>query len=307
MIGWILYRKSENELNITSDHAIIRFIQEAKLQNIELRVHHSSDLSFHLTPGKITFLYQGFTVAAPDFVLARRGANTTPECYQLLHALRASGTMLINTPESIALAQDKLLSGIHLAKHKLPIPNTQSINSTGAIEFCKRNSQFPIILKKPIGKRGMSVMKCSSEESFEDSCGIIGLNNGTLLSQEFITTSYGRDLRVLVLGNEAIACMQRVAKTGGYKSNFSLGGSVTSYPLNENIKQLSEQAAGILGLDIAGVDLLFSEAENTFTICEVNSSPGIKGLELASNLNIAKMIVDYIAKVTQSHKDKSYL
>lgn len=292
MIGWIIYRKSENELNIENDHAILRLIEEAQSRYIELRVYHHRNISFHFTSSKITFLYEGFPVPAPDFVLSRRGANTTQECYQLLHALRAAGTILINTPEGIALAQDKLMSGVYLSQKGLPIPRTQSINSSGAIEHCKSNFHFPMILKKPIGKRGSSVMKCHDEELFEDSVHMSGLENGTLLAQEFVKTSYGKDLRVFVIGNKAVACMQRIAKAGGYKSNFSMGGHVESFPLTDLIQDISVKSAQAIGLDIAGVDLLFCDEER-FSICEVNSAPGFKGLELATNINVASKIISY--------------
>lgn len=294
MIGWIIYKKSAHELKWDTDHAVMRLIEEAKLQHIELRVYQSNDISFNLTSGHITFLYHGFKITAPDFVIARRGANTCPSCYLLLHALRAQGAILINSPESIALAQDKILSGIYLAKNNISIPNTQLINNHESIQYSKAQASFPLIVKKLMGKRGTSVIKCASAENFEDTCSIIGLNNGALLAQEFVSSSYGKDLRVFVINNKAIACMQRMGKNGSYKSNFSLGGSVCAFEITDHIADISIKASSALQLDIAGVDLLFSEKEGKFTVCEVNSSPGFKGLEIATNMNIAKNIIDYI-------------
>ena len=303
MIGWIIYRKSENELNIDNDHALIRLIEEAKIRHVELRIFHHSDLAFNFTSDKITFLYQGFPITPPDFVISRRGANTSQECYQLLHALQAANVLLINKPESIALAQDKLMSGVYLYKHHLPIPRTQSINSIGSIEYCKKNFHFPLILKKPIGKRGTSVMKCHDEELFEDSVHMSGLQNGTLLAQQFMKKSYGKDLRVFVIGGKAVACMQRIAKSGGYKSNFSMGGLVESYEISETIRNIAIKSAAAISLDIAGVDLLFDDIEGNFTVCEVNSAPGFKGLELATGINVAGEIMEYIINKHKIHRD----
>jgi gamma-F420-2:alpha-L-glutamate ligase len=216
--------------------------------------------------------------------------------------MRAAGIILINQPEAIALAQDKLMSGVYLHQHRLPIPATQSINSSGAIDFCKKNFPFPLILKKPIGKRGSSVMKCHDAELFEDSVHMSGLQNGTLLAQHFVKSSYGRDLRVFVIGGEAIACMQRIAKKGGYKSNFSMGGHVESHEISNTIRDISLRAADAIGLDIAGVDLLFDSQEDSFTVCEVNSAPGFKGLEQATGINVAGKIIDY---VLQRHHDRA--
>lgn len=307
MIGWILYRKNENDLTLDKDHAAVRLINEAKKHGVELRVFHSKDISFTLTSSTIVFHINGIQQHVPDFVMARRGAHTTSDCFTLLHALRAAGAMLVNSPESIALAQNKLLTGIHLAKHHMSIPTTLMINSYNAAEQCKKMISFPILIKNPQGTRGNSIMKIHDHQSFNDCCSMLNVSQQTFLSQEFIHASHGRDLRVLVLGSQAVACMQRTAILGNYKANIAIGGNASHYPLTPHIKKIASQAAKILNLDIAGVDLLFSSKENEYIICEVNSSPGFKGLEQANDTNIAKMIIQHILNMLQQQANSNII
>jgi gamma-F420-2:alpha-L-glutamate ligase len=116
--------------------------------------------------------------------------------------------------------------------------------------------------------------------------------NVNIIIQEFIESSRGRDLRVFVIGGRAVACMERTGKAGDFKSNYSRGGSVKKFDLNPEIEWLATESAKILGLDIAGIDLLFDG--DHYKICEANSSPGFEGLESCCDINIPAEIYKYI-------------
>jgi gamma-F420-2:alpha-L-glutamate ligase len=117
--------------------------------------------------------------------------------------------------------------------------------------------------------------------------------NVNIILQETVSTSLGRDLRVFVVGGKIIGCMQRTSKSDSFKANFSAGADVTPYKLNSEIEWLARESARVLNLDVAGIDLLFDG--DHFKICEVNASPGFRGLEQANpELNVPNEIFDYI-------------
>lgn len=116
--------------------------------------------------------------------------------------------------------------------------------------------------------------------------------SANIILQEFIHPSHGRDLRVLTVGGRVISAMQRIAAHGNFKANFSLGGTVEKFELSNELEWLVLEITRILQLDVAGIDLLFDE--NGFKICEVNSSPGFEGMELACSNNVAAEILKFV-------------
>ncbi|MGE4314449.1 MAG: RimK family alpha-L-glutamate ligase [Pseudobdellovibrionaceae bacterium] len=110
-----------------------------------------------------------------------------------------------------------------------------------------------------------------------------------MIFQKFVAVSKGRDLRVFIVDGEVLACMERRAKEGDFKANYSQGGSVRKYDLDEDTRKLALKTAEVLGLQVAGIDLLFKE-EGGFTICEANTFPGFKGLEQACGVNVPEAI-----------------
>ena len=124
-----------------------------------------------------------------------------------------------------------------------------------------------------------------------------------VIIQEFISASKGRDVRVIMLGGRPLGAMLRVAKEGMVKTNFAQGGDVSSYPLNPALEWLATEASNMIGLEIAGVDLLI--ADGHYVICEVNSTPGFEGFEKATGVNVPKAIFEYIAVRLGMHPKKN--
>lgn len=116
--------------------------------------------------------------------------------------------------------------------------------------------------------------------------------SANIILQEFVKKSRGRDLRVLTVGGRAIAAMERRATDGSFKANFSRGGKVSPYEINEELQWLSMEISRILQLDVAGIDFLFDE--KGLKICEVNSAPGFQGLESCCEVSIADEILKFV-------------
>ena len=181
-----------------------------------------------------------------------------------------------------------------LAYSKLATPKTMLAKFPVDISVVKREIGIPLIIKNVTGTQGKGVYLCESEEKFSDVMELIYTNNANanIIIQEFIETSYGRDLRVFVIGGKVVGCMQRIAKSG-FKANFSKGADVQPYKLTSEAEWIATEASRLLNLDVAGVDLLFGE-DGKYLICEANSSPQFHGLENVVGKKIADDILDYV-------------
>ena len=300
MKGWILYGKPQNELN-ENDHGVQRLLQAARAKGIELEVYSPVQFELVVTRNdRHSILLNGKPSPLPDFLIPRIGSNTTYFGLAVIRQLERLGVYSCNSSTTIELVKDKLQMHQLLAQTNLPTPKTMLIKFPGDIDVVKNEIGFPAIVKNITGTEGSGIYLCESEEKFKDLMELIYSNNAqaNVILQEFIAHSYGKDLRVFVLGGRVIGCMKRFSTTS-FKSNFSRGGEVESFKLTPEIEWLATETAKIVNLDVTGVDLLFDK--NTYKICEANSSPGFKGLEMVVGENIAEQILDYIAVKVKGH------
>ena len=180
-----------------------------------------------------------------------------------------------------------------LSNSKLATPKTMLAKFPIPIDTVKREIGFPLVIKNVSGMRGAGIYLCDSEEKFVDVIELIYSNNesANIILQEFIQDSYGRDIRVFIVGGRVLGCMMRTSDNS-FKSNFSRGGRVEQYDINPELMWMATDVAKLFNLDIAGIDLLF-DGEG-YRVCEANSSPGFKGLETVMGKQIAEGIIDYI-------------
>lgn len=212
------------------------------------------------------------------------GAGTTYFTLAIIRQMERLGIHIVNSSHSIETVKDKLYSQQILAQNNLPVPKTMLVKFPINVDLVELNLGFPVVVKTLSGSQGSGVFLAENKRMFEDLMELIEATNKTsnVILQEFIKASKGIDLRVFTLGGRAIACFKRINKEGGFKANFSAGGSVEPYEITPEIEWLATQTSNILNLDMAGIDLLFDE--NHFKICEANSSPGFEGLEKSCNL-----------------------
>jgi len=192
------------------------------------------------------------------------------------------------------MVKDKLFTQQILAQKNFPVPKTMLVKSPIDIDLVEKYIGFPVVVKTLSGSQGKGVYLSENKKSFKDLMQLIESTNPNLniILQEFIKDSFGRDLRVFTIGGRAVACMERRATDGEFKANFSAGGEVYEYKLTPEIEWLATEVSRVLGLEIAGVDLLFHG--NHFKICEVNSSPGFEGLEKCCKVDIPREIYRYL-------------
>ena len=294
MLGWILYKPS-SELLHQEDYEILRFQESAAKFDIDLRVLNPEQIELIVTrDGRKSILVDNQATALPDFVMPRMGAMTNYFTLAVIRHLERLGVYPVNSSQAVDTVKDKLYTLQILAEHDFPIPKTILAKFPVDTAIVEKQLQFPVIVKTLSGSQGSGVFLSMDKNSFEDLMLLIAATNknANIILQEFVKKSKGRDLRVFTVGGRAIAAMERRATDGSFKANYSRGGKVKRYPVSVELAWLSREISRILALDIAGIDFLFDK--DGFKICEVNSSPGFKGIESCCDISVPEEIFKFI-------------
>ncbi len=294
MKGWILYKDSAAGLRPEA-YEMHRFIEAAKERNIEIRVVKPEQFDLIVTrDDRKSILIDGEVVPLPDFLIPRMGAGTTYFALAVIRHLERLGVHVFNSSQSIETVKDKLFSQQILAERNVPFPKTMLAKYPVDVNLVDQHFGFPLIIKTLSGSQGSGVFLSETPSNFRDLMELIHATspNANIILQEFIEDSRGKDLRVLIIGGRAVACMERVSTDESFKANFSRGGEVRKFEMTPEIEWLATDTAQIFGLDIAGIDLLFDGAH--FKVCEANSSPGFEGIEKCCEADIAGLIYDFI-------------
>jgi gamma-F420-2:alpha-L-glutamate ligase len=222
------------------------------------------------------------------------GAGTTYFALALIRHLEKLGVYSFNSANAIDTVKDKLYQLQILAQSGMPIPKTMLAKFPLDLRVVEKHIGFPVVIKTLSGSQGSGVFLCETSQALDELMQMVENTNPNvnLIFQEFIKTSFGKDLRVVTVGGRVIGAMVRNSVDGSFKANYSRGGQIRKFEITPEIEWLVLEISRILDLDIAGIDLLF-DAEG-FKICEVNSSPGFEGLELACEKNIAKEIIQFV-------------
>ncbi len=269
-----------------------RLVQEAKLRGIDVEVTDPMKFSLFVDDGAIDIHYAGEPFAH-DAVIPRIGHSITKHGVAVLRHMEQLGIWTANTGQGILQSRDKLHASQILARNKIPVPKTtyvrDSIDVEPAIDFV---GGLPVVIKVTQGTQGQGVfLRHTVHESRSLIQGLL-LTGKSVLVQEYIAESHGKDIRALVVGDRVVAAMRRRARGREFRSNYHLNGTVEKVEINQEFEQQAVRAARVLGLNIAGVDLL--EGANGPLVLEVNSSPGLEGIEKASGVNVAGAIIDYV-------------
>ena len=296
MRGWILYRYNLDEMP-AEKYEIWRFVEMAKIFGIELSVFRSDQFDLLVTrDDRKSVLLNDKVTPLPDFVLPRMGAATSYFSLSVIRHMERLGVDVINSSTAIETVRDKLYTQQILASSNLPVPRTMLGKFPVNVDMVEKQLGFPVVVKTISGSQGSGVYLSDNKQNFADIMTLIEStkSDASFIFQEFIASSRGRDARVIVVGGRAVAAMERYATDGSFKANVSRGGGSRPVELTTEMEMLALEATRILGLDVAGVDMLYDG--DHFKICEVNSSPGFKGMERAhgENINIAAEIFRYI-------------
>jgi gamma-F420-2:alpha-L-glutamate ligase len=288
---WLLCTKKA-KTTLDSYYGIPRFIEEAPKCDVNLQIFCPEDFELIITSdGTHSLHVEGKPVEAlPDCVIPRM-TGTTYFYFAVMRHLERLGVYCLNGSDGLELAKDKLASLQVLASSNIAIPKTLLAKFPLDEEFVSTEFKFPVVLKKLSGSEGKGIVLCRSKVQLKDTIELADPNSN-LIIQEYIKSSHGKDIRVLVVGGRAVGAMGRIAAKGKFKANHSLGGTVAPIELTPEMEWLAVESANKIGLDMAGVDLLYGK--DGLLLCEVNGCPGFKGFELATKLNIPKICYDYL-------------
>jgi len=273
-----------------------RFKEVSEDMNIELKLVAPEEFDLIVTKkGEKSILYNGDLVDLPDCLIPRIGTVTYYSLAIIRHFERL-GVFILNSSQSMETSKDKLATLQLLASNNIPIPKTMLAKFPINISVIEKEFDYPLIIKTITGSQGKGVFLVEDENKLNDLATLVEISkdpNINLILQEFVSSSRGRDIRVIVIGGRVIGAMLRTAKGKNFKANYSAGGQVEPYTLNSVIEWLAIESTRLVGLDIAGVDILFDK-DNNYKICEINSYPGFEGFEKATGLNVPEEIFNYI-------------
>ena len=290
MNGWILYKNPIEESWETN-----KLVEEFNKQGIEVRVVNPNDVDIFVDrDDRKSIIVGGKPRALPDFVIPRTGSGTTYFIKAIIRHLERLGVTLINGSNAIDTVKDKLYTQQVLGESNLPVPKTLLVRHPIKLEWVEKNLTFPVIIKTLSGSFGAGVFLAEDKKQFKQLLKMAEITKKSynIIVQEFIKDSWGKDLRVFVLNGKVVGCMMRQAVDDDFRANITRGGEGIPYQIDENIEWLGGESARLLGLDIAGVDLLFDNGG--YKICEVNSSPGFEGMDKFTHTNIAEEIVNFV-------------
>lgn len=271
-----------------------RLYEAAAGRGHTVRVLDTVKFSIDLTRGEPELFYRSKVLSQYDAVLPRIGASITYFGTAVVRQFEQMDVFVGNSSAGIANSRDKLRCLQILSKHHIGMPPTTFVRARKDIlPAIERVGSAPVVIKLIEGTQGVGVILAESTKIAEAIIETLQSTNQNVLVQKFVAESRGRDVRAFVVGDQVVAAMRRVAVGNEFRSNVHRGGSTEPVELSEDAKHLAVRAAQIMGLRIAGVDML--EANEGPQVMEVNSSPGLEGIERCTQLDIAGVVIDYLA------------
>ena len=237
--------------------------------------------------------YRGKPLGHYDAIMPRIGASVTYYGTAVVRQFEQMDVYTPNTSNGIVNSRDKLRALQILSRHDVGIPHTTFVRDRkDVLPSIRELGGAPVIIKILEGTQGVGVILADTEKVAEAIIETLQSTKQNVLVQKFIAESRGRDIRAFVVGDRVVGAMRRVAQGNEYRSNVHRGGKAEKVTLDPVFEETAVRAAQILGLRVAGVDML--EGKDGPLIMEVNSSPGLEGIESATGLDIAGAVIDYI-------------
>ena len=259
----------------------------------EVRVVDYLRCYMNITSRKPTVYYGGESLEKADAVIPRIGASQTFYGTAVVRQFETMGSYCVNSSEAITASRDKLKSLQILAQDGINLPVTGFASHTMDIEgVIEKVGSVPLVMKLLQGTQGQGIVLAETRKAAESVMSAFRQLEADILVQEFIKESSGTDIRALVVGDNVVAAMRRIAPEGEFRSNVHRGGRTEQIILNQEEEKIAVEAASVLGLRIAGVDLMRSKRGPL--VLEVNSSPGLEGIEASSGVDVAGNIVRFI-------------
>ncbi len=288
-------------------YSTARLVEAAQARGHQVRVLDVLRCYMNITSHNPSIHYRGEDLSAFDAVIPRIGASVTFYGTAVLRQFEMMNVFPLNESVAISRSRDKLRSIQLLARKGIGLPVTGFAHNPDDIEdLIAQVGGAPLVIKLLQGTQGIGVVLAETHNAAESVIqAFMGLN-ANIMVQEFIKEANGSDIRCFVVGDKVVAAMKRQSAEGEFRSNLHRGGTASLIRLTPEERSTAVRAAKIMGLNVCGVDMLRSN--HGPVIMEVNSSPGLKGIEAASGKDIADLIVQFIEKrfeAIETAKDRS--
>ena len=281
-----------------------RLVEAAKERGHEVRVIDALRCYMNIASHNPQIHYRGEVLEDFDAVIPRIGASITFYGTAVLRQFEMMNVYPLNESVAISRSRDKLRSLQLLSRRGIGLPVTSFAHSPDDIEdLLSIVGGAPAVIKLLEGTQGVGVVLAETHQAAESVIqAFMGLKQHILV-QEFIKESKGSDIRAFVVGGKVVAAMKRQAKDGEFRSNLHRGGSATLCRITPEERTAALRAAKVMGLNVCGVDLLRSN--HGPVVMEVNSSPGLQGIEAASGKDVASLIIEFIEKNAKPNRTQT--
>ena len=277
-----------------NNYSTQRLVKAAKERGHKVKVLNTLRFAIDIEEGNPDLYYRQKPISHYDAVLPRVGASVTYFGTAVVRQFQQMNVFCANSADAIQNSRDKLRSFQILSRHKIGIPATSYVKDKADIlPAIERVGGVPIVIKLLEGTQGIGVLLAHTLDTATSIIELLQSQKQNILVQKFVAESKGRDIRAMVVGDQVVAAMRRVAQGQEFRSNVHRGGRTEVVELSDEYKETAIRAAKIMGLGIAGVDML--ESNEGPQIMEINSSPGLQGIETCTKMDIAGAFIDYIA------------
>ncbi len=273
-----------------------RLLSEAIEAGHDVRVINHTQCSVLIGEGKPQIMFEGRNIINDaDAIIPRIGGSVFRHGAAVVKEFEMNGIFSTASALGIARAQNKVRTLQIMNRKNVPIPKTVfSINPNDIEQQIELLGGAPVIIKLQEGTQGLGVMLAESEKSAKSIIDTFYNMDASILLQEFVKESNGEDIRIIVAGNKVVASMKRIGVKGDFRSNIHRGGTGETVNLTQREVKTAIKAAKFLGLPICGVDLIRSKKGSL--LIEVNSTPGLQGIEAYTKRNVAYEIIKYLEK-----------
>lgn len=270
-----------------------RLVEAAEQRGHEMQILNTLRCTMNITSHRPSILYNGETMTGFDAVIPRIGASITHYGLAVLRQFEMMGVWPLNESVAVGRSRDKLRSMQIFAKHGLGLPVTAFAHDPKQTEeVLKIVGGAPAVIKLLEGTQGIGVVLGETANSAKSVVEAFRGLNVNILVQEFIKEAGSSDIRIFVVGGKVVAAMMRTGAEGDFRSNLHRGGTAKMVKITPEERSTAVRAAKVMGLNVAGVDIL--RANHGPVIMEVNSSPGLEGIENATGKDVAGQIIEFI-------------
>ena len=281
-----------------------RIVEAARTRGHDIDVINTLHLHMNVTSSRPTLLHGGHQLPQYDAVIPRIGASITHYGLAVLRQFEMQGVFPLNESVAIGRSRDKLRALQLLAREGIGLPVTAFAHGQRRAEdVIKAVGGTPCVIKLLEGTQGRGVILAETAASAKSIIEAFSATNTNILVQEFIKEAGGSDIRVLVVGGEVVASIMRSGKIGDFRANLHRGGKAEAVAISPEEARTAVRSAEVLGLNVAGVDLLRSNRGPV--VVEVNSSPGIEGMEQASGIDVAGAMIEFLERQAKRGETKT--